>query len=688
MLSYLKNRLACLLGFLFMICSVAQAQQRPKVGLVLSGGGAKGTSHVAVLKAIEKAGVPIDVVVGTSMGAIVGGLYSYGYSTNQLDSLVRNQDWMQLLLNEADRNQKDFLTRTRDERFMVTFPAFINKSSRGGVLSGEAVLNLFEALTPACKDTTDYSKLKIPFACVSFDLVKGEEVVMHRGILAKSIRASMSYPGAFSPVRMDGKVLVDGCMANNYPVDVAKEMGADIIIGVTLDSEDEADIVAADDITGGADVMWQLLDVITNHKVEENLAQTDVHINVDTRGYSVISFDAAAINELQKRGAAAGEKAYGQLVALRERLGLTADSVVSYNTGRPVPNEAEDVIEAGNDYGCTLGAGFRIDNEELASVLLGGRYKFRLESQPQLSAEFRLGRRSHADLRATIQPFRHWTLLANYIFSYYENRLYSEGERVVDWDYHENFARLSLYRTWRFLKVTASADIEKRKFDHLLSSEFISPKLFSTSRDDESNVGYDEEKCINYYVSTRFDNRDSNVFPTKGLTYTFRYTLKTDNGSHYQGQHPLSVLEWNYEHNLPLGGRITLVPAFWGRFISTPKAYRLGDRNVIGGIGTMGHYLPQQMPFAGINHFEIADDKFAALGLTLRGQIAKNHYLFGVANYGYNSKYVSDFFESTPLVGGALGYGYKTPVGPIDFNFNWSNVTKEIGVWLNFGYMF
>lgn len=662
----------------------AQESKRPKVGVVLCGGGAKGAAHVAVLKKIEEAGIPIDMIVGTSMGAIVGGLYAYGYSTNQLDSLLRNQDWMKLLLNAADREQKDFLQRENEDRYMITFPVFRPKNSmKGGMLSGEAVLNLFEALTPNCKDSMDFANLKIPFACASFDIVKGREVDMYSGILAKCMRASMSIPGAFSPVRNGKHVLVDGCMANNYPADLAKKMGADIIIGVTLNSESEEDIVDADALNGGSEVLLQLFDVITNQKIEENLAQTTIHINVDTHDYSVASFSTEAIAGLLKRGEEAGNKHMAQLLALRDSLALNKGETVTYNTGIPVPKEANDVIESANDKGGAFGIGCRMDNEELASVLVGSRYKFHSSNKPILGAQFRLGRRSYANLSGAFDPLPHWTLAANYKFSYTENRLYSHGERIVDWDFHEHYARLAIYRTWKYLKLTFAADFEHRTFDHMLSSNLIS---ISSTRDIDTN--YDEEKNICYYTSLRFDNRNSNIFPTKGHLCRLKYIYQTDNGSSYQDKNGLSVLEWGYEQNIPLSDRITLVPSFWGRFMSTPTVYRLGDRNVIGGIGTLGHYLPQQMPFAGINHFEIINDKFAAIGTTLRGRIGKNHYVYGVGNYGRSSTYLKDFLSDDSLYGAAIGYGYKTPLGPIDCNLNWSNETKELGIWLSFGHMF
>lgn len=654
---------------------------RKKVGVVLSGGGAKGAAHVSVLKAIEDAGIPIDYIVGTSMGSIVGGLYAYGYSTQQLDSLFRSQEWMNLLLNELDRNHRDFKTREISEKYMLTIPAFRNgnKHLKGGVLSGEAVLNLFKALTPDCPDSMSFADLKIPFACVAVDIVTGNEIDMTGGNLATSIRSSMSIPCVFSPIHRDGMVLVDGGISNNYPVDIAKKLGADVIIGVTLDSENGEN--TADDIVTPLDVIGQMMSNITDHKVDDNLKITDLHINVNTEGFSSASFSTDAIETLLKRGKEAGDKHRDDLIAFRNSLGLNKSDLVEPMPGRDVPKEADDVIRE-FDYGCTLGGGLRIDSEELAAVILGGIYRFHSHLKPSVGAQLRLGSRIYGKTNLTFNPIPHWTVDGTYKFSYNEIKLYSKGKRVLDWDFHEQFARLSFYRTWNMMKITVAADYAKRNYDQLLSSadyvmgnDFIGAKTYRSETD------------INYYASARFDNRDARVFPHKGSTWTMRFTYVTNDGSKYDNGDGLPVGELYFEKNVPLSERITMVPALWGRFVFTDQYLKMGDRNMIGGVACLGHYLPQQLPFAGVNHVEAVSNKFAAAGLTCRGRLGDNHFIYGLGNFGCNGNLVKDLLDDT-MFGVAVGYGYKTPVGPAELNFNWSNVTDKVGLWLSFGYMF
>lgn len=668
----------------FSVNMMAQTTSRPKVAVVLSGGGAKGTAHVTALKVIEEAGVPIDMIVGTSMGSIIGGLYCYGYTTAQLDSLVRSQDWMKLLTNTSDRSDRNFLSKSRGDKYIVQFPLFRPEEGRmhGGLLSGSGVLDLFYKLMPDMADSTNFADLQIPFACVATDMVTDEEIDMYNGHLPECIRASMAIPGVFSPVRMNGMVLVDGGMKNNYPVDIARKMGADIVIGVNLGGDESKN---ADGLDTGIDILLQIINNITLNKIEENIKNTDVYINVNTEGFSSASFTHDAINTLMERGEEAARAKFDELVALRKRLNISDTTVVDHR--QPVKESKDKMfadVSGNDDYGCTAGFGLRIDNEELASVLLGADYKFDKPIKPVLGAEVRLGRRSYGEVFASIDPFKHWTSELLYKFNYNQTRLYNEGHRVLDWDYHEQFFRFSFYRTWNFLKVTVAADYAKLDFDHLLSAIVMS----NLAGNLPVGLDYDEEENINYYVSARFNNLDSRVYPTSGLSLTVRYTYKTDDWKNYEGNDGLSVLEVAYTQAIQMGSRVTFQPSLWGRFMTNPDYYRLGDMNMIGGTVGMSHYAPQQLPFAGVNNYELAGDKVGIVDLNLRCRIAKNQYLFGIADYGRTSVELKDFFNEREMLGAAVGYGYKTPIGPVEFNLNWSDVTDKLGWWLNIGYVF
>lgn len=250
-----------------------ESTPRKKVGLVLSGGGAKGMAHIGAIKIIEEAGIPIDYIVGTSMGSIIGGLYAIGYTSHQLDSLVRVQDWNFLLSDRIPRSDKNMAEREADEKYVISVPfsKISIKEVTGGLIKGQNIDNMFSELTLGYHDSIDFNRLPIPYACVAEDIVTGNEYNFHSGRLSTAMRASMAIPGVFTPVRMNNMVLVDGGTINNYPVDVARKMGADIIIGVDVQSN----LKPSDQLESTGDILGQLINLMGQEKYEKNLKETN-----------------------------------------------------------------------------------------------------------------------------------------------------------------------------------------------------------------------------------------------------------------------------------------------------------------------------------------------------------------------------------------------------------------------------
>ena len=241
----MKERRRIILLFIVLMITVwnASAQdslRRKRVAVVLSGGGARGMAHIGVLKVIERAGIPIDIITGTSMGSIIGGLYAIGYDAHRLDSMVKMQDWGFLLSDKADvRNRSLDDRRKQNTYFLLRTFHWGNKKSAvesGGLITGKNLSALFDRLTVGYHDSIDFNRLPIPFACVSTNIIDNTEYDFHSGVLAQAMRSSMAIPAVFSPVRKGNMVLVDGGLRNNYPADLAREMGTDIIIGVTVQS--------------------------------------------------------------------------------------------------------------------------------------------------------------------------------------------------------------------------------------------------------------------------------------------------------------------------------------------------------------------------------------------------------------------------------------------------------------------
>ncbi len=235
--SYLK---VFLVGFMLFYVWRTQAQAiinqtDKKIGLVLSGGGAKGLAHIGALKVIEEAGVKIDYIGGTSMGAIVGALYASGYTADQLDSIFRATDFTNLIQDNLPRSAKTFYEKEDSERYALTLPFDGFKVSVPPAYSGgQNIYNELVRILYHVKDIDDFSQLPIPFVCIATDIETGKEVILNSGYLPEAVMASGALPSLFEPAIIDDKVLIDGGVVNNYPIEKVREMGADIIIGVDI----------------------------------------------------------------------------------------------------------------------------------------------------------------------------------------------------------------------------------------------------------------------------------------------------------------------------------------------------------------------------------------------------------------------------------------------------------------------
>ena len=305
-----------LLVFLMLICCglsmMAQQQNeggkpRPKVGLVLGGGGAKGAAAIGILKELEREKIPVDYIAGTSIGAIIGGLYAQGYRADDLEKLFRSQNWLALL---ADRDTTLVGKVYKEEDgviYLFGFPvrkkADADKNTGFWMLHGDHVYNFLDSLvsrSPVQRGTVEKA---IPFSCVAFDIRRQQEIVLDTGSLARNMRASMAIPGAFKPVQIDTLMLVDGGMGNNLPVDVVRKMGADIVIAVDLQQRKRDDYRSPLGFLKG---LGGILDWLAERpdikKYNVNRTKADLYFNPDLGSYGVTDFNAKAIKAILKIG--------------------------------------------------------------------------------------------------------------------------------------------------------------------------------------------------------------------------------------------------------------------------------------------------------------------------------------------------------------------------------------------------
>ena len=278
-----------------------QSTDEIKLGLVLSGGGAKGFAHIGVLKVLEEENIPITIISGNSIGTIVGALYSIGYSAQDIEDFVREQDWEMLLLDRIPRKLKTPFKQNYEQKYLLQFD--LNTQGKrlsipSGYVKGNNILNLFTGITANIPDSIQFSDLPIPFACVAYNLETGKEELLSHGHLPTAMLSSMAIPGAFKPVSFNGMKLVDGGVINNFPVDVAKNMGADIIIGVDLQQDKDEDL-QFESITS---ILMGIVDQMEVEKHNDNIKLADVVINPDLKGVSTFDFKASAVDSIMIKG--------------------------------------------------------------------------------------------------------------------------------------------------------------------------------------------------------------------------------------------------------------------------------------------------------------------------------------------------------------------------------------------------
>ena len=683
------------------------AQERKKVGVVLSGGGAKGVAHIQALKVIEEAGIPIDYIVGTSMGSIIGGLYSIGYTPQQLDSMVRKQDWMFLLSDRVKRSAMSLNEREKSEKYVFSFP--FTKSPKdavsGGIIKGQNLANLFTELTVGYHDSVDFNKLPIPFACVSQNIVNGEQIVFHNGILATAMRASMAIPGVFTPVRKDSMILIDGGMINNYPVDVARSMGADIIIGVDVQNN----LKGIDKLNSAPDILSQIIDLTTKNNHQSNVGLTDTYIKVNVEGYSSASFTPAAIDSLMHRGEVAARKQWTSLLALKKKIGI-ADTFVPQSHG-PYTMFSKDrtlhveeitfsdveendkkwlmkkcklqensrismrqieqalFILRGNQsysnasytltdtpegyklnfllekkYEKTINVGIRFDSEEIASLLINATAQLKTHIPSKVSVTGRLGKRYMARVDYTLEPMQQRNVNFSYMFQYNDINIYDHGDRAYNTTYKYHSGEFGFSDVWyKNFRFGFGARIEYNTFDK----------------------GY---------------------FPSKGSNFSGAYSLYTDNFARYNGHAPFSALSASWESVFSISNRLTLIPALYGRVLigqEIPYAYE----NALGG-DVFGRYLPQQLPFAGIYNIELTHNSVAVASLKLRQRMGSKHYITLAGNFALSDDNFFKILKGNRIYGCSIGYGLDSMFGPLEASLGYSNQSKDVGFYVNLGFSF
>ncbi len=339
-------------------------RSRPKVGLVLSGGGARGAAHVGVLRALEARQVPVDMIAGTSMGALIGVLYASGLSPDEIETLLKDNDWNTGYRDTPPREYLSFRNKEEEQDFLIDLDLGFNKgkfSFPQGVLQGQSLMQLLNRVTAHTADTDSFDDLPIPFRAVAANLETGTAVVLDKGPVSRALRASMGVPGVLSPVTIGDQLLIDGGVANNLPVDVVRAMGADIVIAVDVSTP----LVNRDNLNSVLSVVDQLSSILTRQNTERQINQLtdqDILIQPELEGIATARFD------LMPDAIPKGEQAVSALSAAMARVAVEPAVYNDWHRSRSDTERADVVI-----------AGIRIDSD---SRLQDSAIRDLMETQP------------------------------------------------------------------------------------------------------------------------------------------------------------------------------------------------------------------------------------------------------------------------------------------------------------------
>lgn len=660
------------------------APTRKKVALVLSGGGALGASHAGALKVIEEVGMPIDMVLGTSIGSIVGGMYSVGYNSDDIATMFRTMDWADLFLDRG--NQRHIALSEREARNTYIYEReFYMRGGidpkPGGVIRGNNIETTFDYYLQGYTDSINFlHDLPRQFACIATDLVTDKEVVLTHGSLVKSIRASMSIPGVFTPVHMDGMVLTDGGTKNNFPADVARKMGADIVIGVKFDlglgtDKEYRTLIDVLERSAGSDI---------TRRSKDNEKYCDLVITIPVRGYSSGSFTPGAIKTLMERG----EKAAREKVDSIRLLKLQANALpgvdytvhlrdinnlveqVDNSTGLENPHEPNTIVAS---------VGLRYDNEDVAAVQLNGRYFMGDRPNKELALTLRFGLRSMLRLGFDYepQPFKKVGLSYEFWHNIHQQFHY-KGKESDNLSYIYQHFNAKLF------------SLDAMNFDCELGIGWEHYHLIKGLWNENSTIVLPpNEHYFNYHARLRYDSEDDHYFARRGVRAQAQYAYYTDNLAQWKGHAGFSSVMAMCQVTIPLSQSTHLRPSVQGRLLfGVDQEQPIMKLNMVGGM-TYGKFFPHQLPLAGLGHVEFFESKFLSASLRLQQRITGRHYLLIDGSVAEHNDQLEDIFDGKPLWGAQLSYFYNSGIlGPLGAALRWSSHTHRLNFFLSLGFDF
>ncbi len=713
--------------------SFAQADSKkhsPKIGLVLSGGGAKGFAHIGALKVFEEAGLRFDYVGGTSMGSIVGSLYALGYHPNSIANIIRSQDWEALMSDQIPRKYIPIEEKQNNDRFLITFPYAERKVKvRSGLHNGQLIdILLAKYLSPAFL-IHDFNELPIPFLCIATDLSNGTDTLLTSGNLHQAVRASMSIPGYFTPVDLGTKKLVDGGLINNYPVAEVIEAGADFIIGVDVQSE----LKEEEELTDILSIFNQIIGFYRFDKHEQGKSLTDLYIKPDLFEFDVMSFDS--YEEIMEKGEEAARELLPELLKIIDSLNLNErpkpdlitrpiDSIFMYSyqynglhdvshdylngilnlkprtwvnidklseslsraygsgffrsiSYHVVPEEdgLRLVFEIQENSTGILAAGLHYDSDYKASVLLFASINNAGLRGSKLSVDLNLG--ENPLLRALYLIDRGSNIGFGIRPEAFTLRLNHYNKNKINDVYRSTQYAVSTFLQWtthNTLRIKAGVTYESILINSSFATEI--PKGFNPN--------------IIPFIKIALDTDNKNMFPTSGIKLDLqaKYVHSISKRSREVYDKNVLVLSMNYNTNIPIHPKHSLQAGYTLGFTLNSKTPPLQHTFLIGGQSNISYY-DSFIPFTGLHFIEETTKQIVGGNIGWQFNFLPDLYLTFKSDVGFIADTFDELADYPKVIAGfGLSLGYESIIGPIEISIMKNNLHKSITNFFNIGYWF
>jgi len=732
------KKLFLFVSLLFLIqISLGQENPRPRVGLVLSGGGAKGLAHIGVLKVIDSLGIKVDYIAGTSMGAVVGGLYSSGYTANQLDSIFSKIDVDALLQDYTPRESKSFYEKRNDEIYALTLP--FNNFKLGlpsGFSKGLYNFNLMSRLTQHVSDVKDFDKLPIPFLCVATDVETGEQVVLDKGVLAQAVIASGALPTLYNPVEINSRLLIDGGVINNYPIEELKNRNIDFIIGVDV----QEGLKNREQLKDVTDVLSQINNFSMIEKMEEKRSLTNIYIQPDIKGYSVVSFDKG--QEIIKKGSEKAKEYIKELLSLRNvdekssykvikndsifirditfnklenftRAYVLGKLKIKRNTKIPISQIEKGIsnlnatqnysdisysfekLQSGerlllnlkeNKNNVFLKFGIHYDDLYKSGALINYTHKKVIAKNDVASIDVVLGDNFRYNFDYYVDNGFYWSFGFNSKFNSFNRNIATDfANGIIFTDLGINSVNID------FTDITNQAYIQTifvQKFSIGSGLEFKYLNIKSETLQNTKPI-FDKSNYLSAFGYLKYDSFNQKYFPKKGWSFSGNLKSFLYSSDYTNEFERFSIAKADVGIVFEPLKKITIK-------IENEGGFAIGERSVsffdfvLGGYGFVS--VNNIKPFIGYDFLSLSGDSYVKGTITVDYEIYKKHHINFISNFTNVGnrifEHTKDWLSKPKYTGYSVGYGMESIIGPLEIKHSWSPETKDHHIWFSVGFWF